>query len=405
MSFCRSLIFVLGIAVASLAHGQTPQLAPVIEQTGWRTPDDASSGGAKLEPVRTAQRESRASIAKVTKGSGVLPNDHGQVWREYDISPYTLRVSSTNRPEQAIVDWILRETGYEAWHSEPLGLLSATKRTLRVYHVPEIQAVVSEIVDRFVSSEAETEAFGLRVVTIGSPNWRAKALQLMKPVPVQSQGVQGWLLAKEDAALLLADLSRRNDFREHSSPHLLVNNGQSIVVSTLRQRSYMRGVSLTANAWPGYEPEIGALEEGFALEFSPLLALNRTTVDAIIKLRLNQIERMVPVMLDVPTAAGPRQRTRVEVPQVTMSNLHERFRWPTDQVLLLSMGVVATPAPTKGSNPLAQVLPLPKSPSRADALLFVESRGRLAARAPQQPVATGTAPVTPRAASRFPARY
>ena len=30
---------------------------------------------------------------------------------------------STSRPEQAIIDWILRDTGYEIWHSEPVCLL------------------------------------------------------------------------------------------------------------------------------------------------------------------------------------------------------------------------------------------------------------------------------------------
>ena len=78
----------------------------------------------------------------------------GQVWREYDIRPYTLRVTTTARPEQAIVDWILRETGYEAWHSDPVGLLSANRETLRVYHTPEMQAIVADIVDRFVNSAA-----------------------------------------------------------------------------------------------------------------------------------------------------------------------------------------------------------------------------------------------------------
>ena len=112
--------------------------------------------------------------ARVTKGPGTLPNDHGQVWREYDVSPYTLRVSTTNRPEQAIVDWILRETGYEAWHGDPLGILSASGNTLRVYHTPDIQSIVADIVDRFVNSQAQAAAFGLRIVTVRNPNWRAR---------------------------------------------------------------------------------------------------------------------------------------------------------------------------------------------------------------------------------------
>ncbi len=121
-----------------------------------------------IQPIESP----RTSSAKVTSGDGTLPSEHGQVWREYDISPYTHRVTSTNRPEQAIVDWILRETGYEAWHGEPVALLSASKRSLRVYHTPEMQATVTDIVQRFVDSEAETHAYSIRVVSLDTASWR-----------------------------------------------------------------------------------------------------------------------------------------------------------------------------------------------------------------------------------------
>src|SRR6185369_17752046 len=275
--------------------------------------------------------------AQVSKGSGALPQDKGQVWREYDIRPYTQRVATTARPEQAIVDWILRETGYEAWHSDPVGLLSANHDVLRVYHTPEMQAVVADIVDRFVNSAASAYGFTLRVATVGNPNWRAKALTMMTPIPIQSPGVQGWLLAKENARLLLSDLARRTDYREYNSPQQLVNNGQSIVLSTMRPRSYIRSAAVTQTVWPGYQPEMGTIEEGFSLEFSPLLALDLASADAVVKLRLNQVEKMLPVKLDLPTTVAPNQRVQIDVPQMTSSNLHERFRWPTDKVLLLSM--------------------------------------------------------------------
>ena len=326
--------------------------------------------------------------ARVTKGSGALPRDHGQVWREYDIRPYTARIQGIAKPEQAVVDWILRETGYETWHTQPLGILSANRDTLRVYHTPEMQSLVADIVDRFVNQQAEAEAFSLRVATVTNPNWRAKALPLMTAIPVQSSGVQAWIMPKENAAILLSVLTRRTDYREYNSPQQLVGNGQSIVISTMRPRGYTKGIISTGNVWPGFQPEQGQLEEGFSLEFNPLLALDRATADAVVKLRLSQVEKMVPVKLDIPTPIAPNQRMEVEVPQVTMANLHERFRWPSDQVLLLSMGVIGTPAPTKG-NPLTEMIPIFKSPPRADALLFIESKGSvLPPAAPNAPVST-----------------
>jgi hypothetical protein len=334
--------------------------------------------------------------AQVSKGSGALPNDHGQVWREYDITPYTVRNSSTARPEQAIVDWILRETGYEAWHSTPVGLLSADRKVLRVYHTPQMQAIVADIVDRFVSTQAQNYGFGLRIITMKNPNWRVRALPLLTSIPVQSTGVQGWIMAREDAAILLAEFRRRTDYREQTTPNQMVLNGQSTVISTMRPINYTKGIIPTQAAWPGYQPEFGQIDEGFSLEFSPLLSTDGRTTDAVVKLKLCQIERMLEVQLETPSQVAQNQRAAVQVPQLTMVQLHERFRWPTDQVLLLSMGVVATPGPDT-PNPLVDALPLPKQAPRSDALLMIESTGTIsqstpAAGAPGPAAETATLP-------------
>ncbi len=391
------------VTVGATLHAQ--------ETAGWRAPADEGQryGDAATPPAAnsyapagTTASSNMASLgegithAQVTKGSSTLPRDHGQVWREYDIRPYTVRTDASARPEQLIVDWILRETGYEAWHSEPVGLLSAGRQVLRVYHTPEMQAVVADIVDRFVNTRASNYAYTLRIATVRNPNWRAKALPMMTPISVQTPGVQGWLLAKEDARLLVAELGRRTDYREYNSPQQLIGNGQSFVISTMRPRSYVKGAAVTQTAWPGYQPEMGTIEEGFSLEFSPLLALDLATSDAVVKVRLNQVEKMVPVKLDLPTAVASNQRVEIDVPQLTTANLHERFHWPSNKVLLLSMGVVATPGPTK-DNPFTEAVtgavPMLKSPPRADALLFIECMGQFTPSAtPQTPVRAAALP-------------
>lgn len=348
---------------------------------------------AKDPPRGFAPRDGIRPVSAVVKASATadikLPRGHGQVWREYDISPYTLRVTATNRPEQAIIDWILRETGYEAWHSTPLGILSATPRKLRVYHTPEMQAAVGGIIDRFVAGEAATQAFGLRVVTVNHPNWRTKARRYLRPVNVQTAGVQAWVMQKEDASALLADLRRRNDFREHSSPHLLINNGQSTVVSTSQAHTYVRDVTLQPQVWPGFEQQTDRFDEGFSLEFSPLLSIDGKTIDGTVKCAITQLEKMVPVMIDAPTQAAPRQRAKTEVPQTTHFHFHERFRWPTSQVLLISMGMVALPSSKDKTLVPGVPLPFGNMPARANVLVFIESRGKV-----------GQAGQTPRTARR-----
>jgi hypothetical protein len=382
----------------------------------WRSTSDPASQPASATSTGNDQRDSsvrpavattpvaepaKTPLTRVTGGSGTLPNDAGQVWREYDISPYTARVTTTKRPEQAIIDWVLRETGYEAWHTEPLGILSAGPRTLRVYHTPKMQQVVADIVDRFVSSEAATHTFSLRVLTLDSPSWRTTAQRLLHPVPVQTPGVNAWVLAKEDAAMLVGELHRRNDYREHSSPYLMVNNGQSTLVSAMRGRPYVRDVILRPDTAAGFDPSPGQVDEGFNLDFSPLLSADRRMIDATIRCDVDQIEKMIPVMLDVPTQVSPRQRTKIDVPQITHYRFHERFRWPLDQVLVVGMGMVALPIPVDGA-PLVPGVPLPigATPARADLLIMVECKGQGAPTA----AAAGSAPI-PRSSQRDARNY
>lgn len=383
------------------AAGQSPTAPATAQQSGPQGGGGQSGEGGQsnsgLTPIGADRTPSRA---KVSKGSGSLPREHGQVWREYDIRPYTLRVAGEERPEQVIVDWVLRETGYEAWHSEPLGILSATRDTLRVYHTPEMQGLVADIVDRFVNSQTDSKAFALRIATVRNPNWRANAMPLMTPIPVQSPGMQGWILPKENAALLLSYLTRRADFREHAASNQLVPNGRSVVLSTMRPRQYVKGIVRTQNTWPGFQPETGTLEEGASMEFSPLLSLDSSTADAVVKIRINQVEKMQQVRLDIPTAMAGPQRMEVEVPQITMASVHERFRWPADHVLLLSMGVIAPPTPDKG-NQLINMIPGVNAPPRADGLLFIEVKDTSA------PASTpGGVPATAqRAPGSFSGRY
>jgi hypothetical protein len=354
---------------------------------------------AQMAPAQAAMpavvEPARAPIARVTSGSGTLPNDAGQVWREYDITPYTARVTSTSRPEQAILDWILRETGYESWHTQPLAILSIDNRRLIVYHTPPMQAAVQSLVDRFVNSEAESHVFGMRVITLKSPDWRAKHHRALHPIMTQTPGAQAWLLAKEDAALMVADLRKRSDAQEHSTPHLMVNNGQSKLISANQTRNYIRDVTFKPDGWPGFEPQMAQIDEGFKLEFSPLLSVDGRVVDAVVRCEVDQVEKMIPVSIDVSTAVA-RQHQRIEVPQPVSTRVHERFRWPADQVLLFSLGVGPTPVPTAqgGLN-----VPLISTPARADLLIFVESRGQVGA----QP--TATQPGQQREASLYQNRY
>lgn len=390
-------------AAAAPLPGVAAEAANIVSGSAWRSPNDtvktasAYSSDTAVAPMSAAPQSEAlppsGSLLKVKSGLNELPHDQGQVWRDYDITPYTLRVTSTSKPEQAIIDWILRETGTDVWFGSPLGLLHADKNTLRVYHTPEMQQIVRDVVEDFVESQAEVKTLGLRLVTVKSPNWRRLAYRMMQPVSVKTPGIEAWLLSKENAAILLDSLRKRSDYKEHQAANLLIHNGQSSAVSMLKPQTFMRSVRATA-AWPGYELQSDQIEAGFSLEVSPLLSPDDKTIDAVLKCSVDQIEKFVNVDIDVPTATGGTQTVQVQIPQMVSWRLHERFRWPSDQVLLISCGVVAQPdmgTPTAASFPIS--LPLPNSPARGDGLMFVEYLGPAKSKPGQAPVTPSSAAV------------
>ena len=377
------------IPCAVSAQSDPKLLAPPIRPAAQTPVAPQRDGSPSLLPTAKTSREAAAittadarSNLKVAKGQGVLPNDHGQVWREYDISPYTLRVRDVAKPEQAVIDWVLRETGTEVWFAEPLGILSASSTTLRVYHTPEMHERVRGIVERFVAGDTSSHALGVRLMTVGSPNWRVRALSLLKPVDVKSPGVEAWLLTRENATAFYEQLKARADFREHNSPRLEIANGQSQTLARMQPRPYTRGIQLKKE-FPFYDVIPGKIDEGYSLQISPLMAVDGQTMEAAITCSVDQIEKLVPLAIDVPTGKES-QRVQVQVPQMASWRLSERFRWPVNEVLLLSCGVVATPAPG-ASGMLSVLAPLGIASNRADALLMIEHRPPPVTGAPPPP--------------------
>ena len=325
------------------------------------------------------------SMATQNRNNNItLPRESGQYWEEYDLRPYTQQIKGTEQPQQAIIDWILRETGTDIWFSQPTGVLSADRTTLRVYQTEAMHKVVRQVYERFVNASTESQVYGMRLVTINNPNWRTRATGWMKSVQVQSPGVHAWLLSKENYAMLMAMLRGRSDFHEVQVTDIPLQNGQTQSLEQLRSRNYVREYQRTEQGWPPYVPTTADIQEGYRLQFSPLLSTDQRTLDVVLKCSIDQVERLNSVNIDLPLATGQVQSAQIQVPQVVSWRLHERFRWPADQVLLLSCGVVAAPAGNvnntllgQGANALGlnRIVPPLATGDRADALLILEYKG------------------------------
>lgn len=338
------------------------------------TQNSTRNGASPPLGSHTGAQSNEPGITRVTKTHDKLPNAAGQIWREYDISPYTSQITSSDEPQKAITEWILRETGTEMWFHQPLGILSADKNRLYVYHTPEIQSIVKGIVDRFVRTRGQVQNIDVNLVTVEKPNWRSQSYTMLQPIEVKSPGVEAWMISKENAAILLSQLSQRIDFKQHSGGRLTNHDGQSFSLEKTQPVQFVRKIRWAPSQVPNYQPLLTQLDEGYRLNISCLSALDNKTIEAVIKCDVDQVEKLSTVKVNLPGVNGAAQQMNLQIPQLVSWRLHERFRWPNDQVLLLSCGVVATPEPDSGGSGL-RIPGLTAKTKRADALLFIEYRG------------------------------
>jgi len=374
-----------------------PGTSPVLPPTAANPPSEPIPRVPSIEGVPSTQPSNNLLVNTANETPNVppqnnlgmkvhqrleLPNDAGQYWVEYDLKPYTQALKNVDRPQQAVIDWIIRETGSDLWFQEPIGILTADRTTLRVYHNAGMQKVVAQVYERFVNGINEPQVYSLRLITIGNPNWRSKALPLMRSATARSPGVSAWLMPKENGAIVMAQLRQRQDVREVQSVDLRMVQGQTQVIEQMKPRNYLREYSPnTTSAWPPLTPTYGEVQEGYRMVFSPLLSLDGNTMDMMLKCNVDQVEKMNPVPLEVPGSGGAYQ---VEVPQMISWDLAERFRWPTDHMLILSCGVIAPPVVNQQNTLLTggasglfginRILP-DLSFQKQDAILVIEYRG------------------------------
>jgi len=374
-SFVLGGLDYLGAQGLGLPDGVAPQPPSLQTNQNATAPNAFASGAANTNP--TAPQAGESTPRKGTTTNKPLPQGNGQEMREYDLRPYTGYLTKHDRPQQAVIDWVLRETGSDVWFNEPFGFMSASRDTLSVYHTPEMHGVVAAMVERFAAGEKDPQVLNLRMMTVGSPNWRTRTHSLMQHVSVDSPGVQAWLLTKENAAIVLSTLRQRTDAREIQAVDLITHNGQTEKLASTRGRNYVKNIRQAPTGWPPYEPQTGEVQEGYRFEISPLLSVDRRYVDCVIRAEIDQVDKLVPVDLDLPLPSGEQYRARIEVPQVVSWRLNERFRWPTDMVLLLSCGVVASPERSTPTLPMLNLNGFTGTTAgRADALMFIEVRGR-----------------------------
>lgn len=329
-------VFGITFCVAALACAEEPLVVAAVKPTSWTASD--------------------------------LQADGGQVMQTYDISPFVEQAGAGS--QKLIVDWVLQDTGYAAWHGTQLAAIAADDKALRCFHVPAMQERVAEVVARFTADAASPHRFSVRVIGMGGPGWRGVAVPILKSIPTATPGVQAWMVSREDLAMFFARVGGRSDYRELPTGAVLAANGQPAAISGGRKRPYVQDVSIRPDVWPGWQTLTAEADEGLSLDVHPLLSKDGETIEAVVRCRIDQIERMAPVVIGSPTP--DRSRVQIEVPQLSSVRVGERFRWPSTHALVVGLGLVPWPVPETGSRP-GPVL-FAGDAARRDVVVVVEPR-------------------------------
>jgi hypothetical protein len=197
----------------------------------------------------------------------------------------------------------------------------------------------------------------------------------LKPIPIATQGVQGWIMEKAAAQSLLYDLGRRGDFKELIPPQALIVHGIQHNGVVKKQRQYLRDVQANSSVLNGYAEDRVTVDEGIGLSITPLALLDGQHMAATVKLDIVQIERMVSTMIEVATPANSRQRIQVESPQMAYFKLDEVVGFPKSKVLLLDLGTVPLPNTAEGDSRhvLSEISKGINPARRGNVLIFIES--------------------------------
>lgn len=274
------------------------------------------------------------------KGLSALPNKEGQIWISYDISSYTKAYPNVSNPQRTLLNWILLDTGSDFWHQEPFSVLTANRDRMYVYHTPQVQQYISNVLDRFMDPKKKDERFSIRILLVQTPDWRTRAAEWIRPWPVKSKDIQGWLLRKEVRDSFVAELAKRSDFIELNAARNQVPHGETYGwVLAGAPKKYVRDIQIAPGQPLGYIADAGSVDEGYRFEVTPLLSTDGGQVEVAFRCQSTVVEKMLSFHLKIPTSNAPRQQLAAELPQILNVERKEKVSFPKDLVFLVDMGM------------------------------------------------------------------
>ena len=363
--FVATLVLLGGLNLRGSAKGQewSQSVSTTGQESGnlgatWSEANDGSSissSSATSGSEADSQTFTGPTTTRYSLELSKLPNEDGQFWVVYDVTPYTDRFPNLSSPQDSIVDWILFDSGEGFWRKEPFSILSASRERLYVYHSSSVQRYVSNVVDRFIDPDKKKVNFSVKIVALPSPDWRSRVSQYLSPLNTTIIGngadVQSWLADRSDIARIDADLVKRPEY-------LLLNEGKNVVpngetygwAAAQPRKEFNRDYRVDSNVSAGYSTDVSSVDEGFRIETTPLLSTTGETLELTFRYRSTVVEKTRTFSMRVPTSTSPRQQLNVEKPSIVSCDFRGKISVPRSKGAIIDLGLVPLAPPPKSKN-------------------------------------------------------
>ena len=301
-----------------------------------------------------------------------FPPEPGFQWKRYPIAKYTRAATNQSPPpEKAIIDWIFKRTGFSAWHSEKIAVLSASQTELRVYNSPDVLKQVDEVVERFTNAVDDVLSIRVQFIAAVDTRWRYSVFNRLTFVGSGPQGQQIWAMNVGDAALVLSQMQVQQGFRKLADTRVEMLNGQTLTVRTGEPRTFASGLQREGGPGAGFQARADKIEESIVLKLSPLLNIDGDATDAMIDLTVNTVRSFHRTRVLTPRDTGAADMA-IDVPEATQTRLEQTVKnWRLGQTLVISAGIHPGVLSNKGGwfN-----LPIPGTyPTGTEVLAFIEA--------------------------------
>lgn len=318
------------------------------------SPSSDSASGVPSSKAEESSSDSQAftgpSTTRYSLELSRLPDENGQFWVVYDITPYTDRFPNVSSPQDSIVDWILFDSGEGFWRKEPFSVLSATRERLYVYHSSSVQRYVSNVIDRFIEPDKRGINYSIKIVVLQSPDWRSKVFQYLTPLNSTIVGngadVQSWLAERSDMNKVVAELAKRTDYVLLNTGKNIVPNGETFGWAAAQPRkTFNRDYRADSTNSAGYSADVSSVDEGFRIEATPLLSTTGETLEMTFRYRSTTVEKTRSFSMRVPTATSPRQQLNVEKPSIVSCDFRGKISAPRSKSAIVDLGLVPLALP------------------------------------------------------------